>query len=100
VRDGGGGDVIAALRSGPRSRIRRSLRGFGDVELEWATDVGQASDVFGELVELHQRHWRAVGEPGAFSAARVVAFHRDLIERLLPRDAALLLRARSGGETI
>lgn len=95
-----GGDVVAALRSGPRSRIRRSLRGFGDVETEWASDVDGALAIFDELVELHQRHWQAAGEPGAFAVERVVGFHRELIRRLTPRDAALLFRARAGDTTI
>ncbi len=95
-----GGDVVAALRSGPRSRIRRSLRGLGDVEAEWAATETRALAIFDELVEVHQRHWLAAGEPGAFASGRVVAFHRELIARLLPRDAAMLFRVRAGGETI
>jgi len=95
-----GGDVIAALGKGPRSRIRRSLRGMGELEGEWAVERDAALAIFDELVALHQARWEAAGERGAFVSPRAVGFHRDLIEALLPRQRVVLYRVHAGGETV
>jgi len=95
-----GGDVLGVLGKGPRSRIRRSLRGMGAVEGVWAESVDAALSSFDELVRLHQKRWLAAGEPGAFASSRAVAFHRELIERLLPTGRAMLYRVRANGETV
>jgi CelD/BcsL family acetyltransferase involved in cellulose biosynthesis len=95
-----GGDVIEGLSSSVRQRVRRSLRGFGEVETEWADGPDRALAVLDELIDLHQRRWREAGEAGAFASDRFRAFHRDLVERLVPRGAALLFRARAADETI
>ena len=94
------GSVMAALKSRTRSKIRRSLRGLGAVETEWAQTSGEALEVLDDLIELHQRRWRRVGEPGAFASPRVVAFHRDLVPKLLARDAVVLFRVRAAGGTV
>jgi len=94
------GDVLAALGKGPRSRIRRSLRGMGVLEGEWATDGDSAHAIFDELVALHQARWEAAGKPGAFASPRAVGFHRDLIDALLPRERVVLYRVHAAGETV
>src|SRR4051812_6461218 len=62
-----GGDVVEALRSSIRQRVRRSLRGFGEVHTEWAETPERALAILDELVELHQRRWSEAGEAGAFA---------------------------------
>lgn len=91
---GHGGDIVAALAKGPRQRVRRSLRAFGELSCEWAADVPTALEILDELVALHQRRWLAAGQPGAFADPRVVAFHRELVAALLPRGEVLLFRVR------
>ncbi|MCW3006164.1 MAG: hypothetical protein JWP17_790 [Solirubrobacterales bacterium] len=96
----GDGDVLDGLASGPRRRARATLRAFGELEVEWASDEAQARDVFDELVTLHQRHWIDHGEPGAFADERFTAFHRAYVQRAVPRREAALLRVRRGDETV
>jgi Acetyltransferase (GNAT) domain len=96
----GKGDVIEALAPGPRRRVRRSLRGFGQVETEWAETSEAALAIFDELVKLHGARWRAAGMPGAFASRRLLAFHREIIARLVPRERAILFRVRADGRTI
>lgn len=88
------GDVLAVLRSGPRQRIRRSRKAFGPLHATWAEDEDTALDVLDELIDLHQQRWTAAGEPGAFAEPDVVAFHRTLVPRLLPRGEVMLFRLR------
>jgi CelD/BcsL family acetyltransferase involved in cellulose biosynthesis len=92
------GDVLPLLSSNTRYQVRRSLRGYGEVETEWAETVPRALEIFEEMRELHEARWRAVGEPGAFASERQLAFHRTLIERHLPR--VMLFRVSSAEGTI
>ena len=95
----GDADVVAALRKGPRQRVRRTLKQFGDLTLEWAETEHDKTDVLDELIDLHQQRWTAAGEPGAFASERFTRFHRALIARL--GDKAILVRARTAqGSTI
>jgi CelD/BcsL family acetyltransferase involved in cellulose biosynthesis len=41
-----------------------------------------------------------VGQPGSFASERFTALHRDLIRRLLPKQAVVLFRARASGGTV
>jgi len=95
-----GGDVLDALRSSVRWRIRRSLRALGPLDIEWAADTGTALEIFEELVHLHQARWVAAEHPGAFAHARVRAFHRSLIPRLMERGEVVLFRVRAGDATV
>lgn len=95
-----GDDVLAALSGSRRQRIRRTLRAFGELEADWAETAEEALATLDELIDLHQRRWGEVGEPGAFAQPRFAAFHRALIARLVPRGQAALVRVRRGAETV
>ena len=95
-----GGEVLAALPSGARRRVRRSLKGFGAVETEWAESLAAAREILDELADLHERRWREAGEQGAFATERFKAFHYALVARLLPQGRIMLFRARGPGATI
>lgn len=93
---GHGADVLGALRSGPRSRVRRSVRAYGELDATWAQDPPTALAVLDELIALHQARWAAAGEPGAFADAAVVGFHRDLVAAAPDRTALLRVRDADG----
>jgi len=94
------GEVLALLPSGTRSRLRRTMRHFGQIDTEWAEAPGHALDILDELIQLHQRRWTTAGVPGAFASERFTAFHRELAERLVEKGTAVLFRARAGSETL
>lgn len=94
------GDVLSALSSSQRQRIRRALRRFGRLETELAEDEPQAFGVLDELIALHQARWTAAGRPGLFASRRFTTFHRTMIRRLLPRREVVLFRVRRGDETV
>ncbi len=95
-----GGQVLDLLKSSTRQKIRRSLKGLGPIEVEWAETEEQALDVLEELIALHQARWNAVGKPGAFASPRSLGFHRELVPRLHRSGAAILFRASAGGVTL
>ena len=95
-----GTDAVAALRKGPRQRVRRTLKAFGELRLEWAETPAEATDVLDELIALHQQRWTAAGEPGAFSSERFTAFHRSLLERLEIGREVILVRASGADGTV
>jgi CelD/BcsL family acetyltransferase involved in cellulose biosynthesis len=95
-----GDDVLDALSGSRRQRARRSLKAFGELELEWAETAEQAVAILDELIDLHQAGWERRGERGAFASARLTAFHRALVARLVPEGRAALVRVRRGDETV
>jgi hypothetical protein len=96
------GDVTTILSKSRRQRARQSRRAFGETVGTWAQDGAEAQAILGELIDLHQASWAARGERGSFSSERFTAFHRGLVERLAPRDGAVLFRLQraESGETI
>ena len=98
--NGDGEDVLDALSSSRRQRIRRTLKAFGPLEADWAETPEQAGAIVDELIELHQARWTESGAPGAFASERFTAFHRALIARLLPTRRVALLRVRRGEEVV
>jgi hypothetical protein len=93
-------EPIEMLGRSTRANIRRRLRQYGDVQIEWADTLAQAEDVFGELVTLHQERWRSVGHQGAFACGRFLEFQREILGRLVPSERVVLFRARCGGRTV
>ncbi len=83
-----------------RRRLQRTLSLLGEVRCEWAHDAAEARSILEELIVLHQAHWRAEGERGAFASERFCSFHRDLVERLLPARRVALFRVRQESETL
>lgn len=94
------GGYLGLLSSGTRAQIRRAERGWGDVRLELARETSQALDVLSELVELHQRHWGALGQPGAFADPWFLGFHRALVEQRFSHGEVQLVRVASAKGTI
>jgi CelD/BcsL family acetyltransferase involved in cellulose biosynthesis len=95
-----GDDVLDALSSSRRQRIRRTLKAFGALEVDWARDAEEAQAILDELIALHQERWREAGAPGAFASERFTAFHRALVARLAVEQRAALVRVRRGEEVV
>jgi CelD/BcsL family acetyltransferase involved in cellulose biosynthesis len=98
VRDAGG-DFLKLISANSRAQIRRSMKEYarlGPLVLESATTVVQGLDWLDKLAALHQAHWVAQGEPGAFGNAFFTRFHRTLVERHLLDGGVQLLRVAAG----
>lgn len=91
---------LMALRQSARTNVRRAYRKYGTVELTAAENISDALDMFEELVDLHQRTWNSRGRPGSFASRRTLGFIQCLIRRGLPTGAVLILRVKSGSQTI
>lgn len=98
-----GGDFLKLLSANTRAQIRRSMKEYGRLgalTLEAATTVAQGLDWLDRLAALHQAHWVAQGEPGAFSNAFFTRFHRTLVERRLLDGGVQLLRVAVGEQDL
>lgn len=95
-----GGEVLRLLSANTRYQVRRSLRGYGSIRTEYAETVAEALDILDDLVGLHAARWRAAGSLGAFAGGRQLAFHRQLITRLLPSGRVVLFRVRNQDGTV
>ena len=95
-----GGELIAALGRSTRANLRRKLREYGELQIEWAESLDVAKDILTELIELHQARWQADSQPGAFASARFSEFQRDLLTELFPQKRCVAFRVRHQGMTV
>lgn len=94
------GGYVSLLGKNARAQVRRSERGYGSVRLELASCPQHALDILTELVDLHERHWRAQGDPGAFADPWFLEFHRQLIRLRFSHGEIQLVRVRSASATV
>ena len=97
------GGLLARLGAGTRYRLRRSQRRYealGRLVITAADRVDDALRVLADLEILHQRHWQARGQPGAFASRTFGRFHRALIEDRLAAGEIQLLRITAGDALI
>ena len=102
VRAGSAG-YLATLSANTRQKLRQSIRLYerqGRLTLHRAADVPEALAFFDAMGVLHQGTWEGRGEPGAFSYAFFVRFHRTLIAECLPRGAVEIVRVSCGDTPI
>ena len=83
-----------------RQRLARSARDYGPLRVERAPDANAALGAFELLVDAHTKIWRARGQPGAFHAPGVLAFHHAVIARGVPEGTVDLLSISAAGGAI
>jgi hypothetical protein len=96
-------DYLALLSANTRSQVRRCYKLYGargPLRTEVAADAASALEIFGEMVELHQRWWQRRGQKGAFASSYFTGFHRSLIERRFAAGELQLIRVKCADETV
>ncbi|HET9987195.1 MAG TPA: GNAT family N-acetyltransferase [Kofleriaceae bacterium] len=94
------GDYLSLLGSSTRAQLRRARKNCGSLRTERANSVGEALEIYDELVELHAASWRARGLAGAFADPWFDAFHRRLIRERHPAGEIELIRVRDRDRTL
>ena len=98
-----GGDYLESLSANTRYQLRRAMKGYaalGALVCQRAASASEALAWFDDLARLHQVHWAARDEPGAFSSDFTRSFHTALIERAWPLGGVSLLRVSAGPELL
>lgn len=93
-------DILSQLGRSTRSNLKRRLKQVGSTQVEWAESASQATDIFTQLVELHQARWNSVGQPGAFASGRFLRFQQEWISHAWDRGEVALARVQANGETM
>lgn len=99
------GDYLSTLGPQTRSAIRRTTRKlaarFGEVSATVADTPKMKLAYLRALTRLHEVYWRSKeGHAGAFSDARIMAFHEHLLTTYADTDAIQLMRLSAGEEVI
>jgi CelD/BcsL family acetyltransferase involved in cellulose biosynthesis len=97
------GDYLATLGASTRQQIRRAMRLYektGPLEAVRAADVAEGMAFLDGLAALHQRQWKARGEPGGFAFPFFERFQRRLVETGLPHGTVELLQVSAGDQPI
>jgi CelD/BcsL family acetyltransferase involved in cellulose biosynthesis len=98
-----GGDPLARLSANSRQQIRRAIRGYeslGELTVEEARTVAEAHAFLSELRVLHEAHWHARGQPGAFASPFTRTLHATLIDSRFARGEVQLLRVKAGARVV
>ncbi len=95
-----GTELITLFGDSTRKGIRQNLRDCGTTEVEWCETPAAAHAAFDELIALHQERWNAVGQPGCYSSPRFTAFHRELIDQMVPSGQMTIVRVKAAGVTL
>lgn len=93
-------ELITTFGDSTRKAIRQNLRDCGSVEVEWTETPAAAHAIFDEQIALHQERWTAEGQPGCYASPRFTAFHRELIDRLVPTAQMTIVRIKANGVTV
>lgn len=81
--------------SDTRYQIKRNLKEFGELDIEYAEKIPQALSIFEELITLHQSTMQKKGKRGSFSSERFTAFHRNIIANMFHSGSIILFRVKS-----
>lgn len=92
--------VLDELRSATRRKIKHCLKVVGNVTIEWSESLSEATDIFSEMIDLHQAHWNSIGKPGCYASERFTRFHEALLARLIPEHRMAFVRVRISGRTL
>ena len=98
-----GGDYLESLSNNSRYQARRAIKGYagrGALECRRAASAPEALAWFEDLMRLHQAHWNARGEPGAFSSSFTRRFHTALVTQGWTRGTVSILRVTAGNELV
>jgi CelD/BcsL family acetyltransferase involved in cellulose biosynthesis len=99
------GAYLEGLGKKGRYAVLRGLRDFerwagGPGRLERATSPAELARGTDVLIDLHQRRWRAAGQPGRFAVPRFRQFHEAVLPQLLADGALELAWLCARGEPV
>lgn len=89
---------IATLASKQRTNVRRAFRETNSKAIEISSQLAAKDtlpQMFDNFVQMHQRHWRAIGQAGHFAAWPFAKeFHREIAEIQFERNRLRLIEVR------
>jgi CelD/BcsL family acetyltransferase involved in cellulose biosynthesis len=74
---------LAQSRRRQLRRWRERYVAAGRVQLHEVTREDELQPAWNVLVDLHQRRWQGLGEPGCFASPAFCGFHREVVSLLL-----------------
>ncbi len=87
--------VMESFTRDTRYQIKRNLKEFNDLTVEYAETLHQAVSIFKELRELQEASFQKKGKRSPFLSERFTKFHTETIKKLLPKQNVILFRVRS-----
>lgn len=83
------------LSASRNKRLKRCLKSLekdgGGLQRTALTDAAEIEHYFSALTDLHNERWSAKKTDSIFESSRFVAFHKKVIERLLPQQKASIV---------
>ena len=96
-------DYLSNLGKSSRPKMRRLLRQLNDtagLKVHVADNCQAVHQSLDELIDLHQRRWTAVGEPGSFTTPQFRQFVRETALRFFRQDQLYLVTLRHNGQPV
>lgn len=96
-------ELLANLSSNARYQIRRDFRKLTEekiFEFKGPKDKQEVKQVFGKLVEFHQKRWNRRGRPGVFADPRILDFYKKIVLKFFEKGWLHLKYLEAEGECI
>jgi len=87
--------VQEVFSSSMRYAIRRTIKVFADLEIEWPKNRKDAMNIFEELVGLYNENVKKINRSGKFASNFYIDFQRKLITKFFDNNSIALLRVKS-----
>jgi hypothetical protein len=95
-----GSDVMSVLGKSTKSNLKRKLKTYQNLKLEWAETIPHALEIFDDLVAHHQARWESIGMPGAFASTYFKDFQQSILKQFIEQKKIIVFRAQQDGKTI
>lgn len=79
---------------------RRDIASNGDIQSELVTEPDKILTAFNDFVNLHQKRWQDIDEPGLFSSSKFTDFHRKILKLFSDNRWVRIRLLKCNGKTI
>ena len=96
-------EFLRLVSKGRREKLRQAERRLfqtGRAIMRTVENCAQLDPAMEALIDLHQKRWQMLGEPGCFLSPRFTAFHREAARRLLLAGQLQLQLLEIDGRTV
>ncbi len=87
--------VLENFSKDTRYKLRKSLKFFNDLKVEWAENSAQALEIQNELIHFYNATWKKFGKRSMFDSDRFRLFQERIIKKLIQDQSVILFRVKS-----
>ncbi len=76
-------------------QVRKTMRDFNDLEVQWPENTSEALEILNELVAIYNQNMKKINRKGKFASDSYFEFQKKLIKKLFDHNKTLFIRVKS-----